>query len=146
MIGYGRIGRFCAGFGGFASIGGRVAVAGILALGLVMAGPARADGNGAKILAGIAGLALLAKILEAEREASRAEAAPAPVTRAVPQRLVRERADLRPRRAGQGFRQCLRKRWTRDGWVTFMEPGCVEQVNARRAARHGQQRWRAGRY
>ena len=118
----------------------RVCIAGLVVASLVAAAPARAENTGAKVFVGLAGLAVLAKILEAERAQRQRDqqAAPAPVPqprRFAPGARARQAPVDRMQRAGRGYRQCMRQRWTRSGWVSYMDTPCVDAVNARRQAR-----------
>lgn len=122
-------------------------IAGLAAALLITSAPARADNDAAKVIVGLAGLAVLAKIIQSEREKDEAAraAARAAVPKITPPRVTHRvappspvyRPNARPRhhagRPGRGYRQCLRQRWTRGGWVTYMDNACIDQVNAAKA-------------
>lgn len=105
-------------------------------------------------IATIAGVAILAKVLKKRIDAGRA----APETVVIPRtetnavRPKRHRARMKARagqrrtfrnsghdnlaRSGQGpYRTCLRQRWTADGWVSYLQPACVAQINEARVRR-----------
>ena len=114
---------------------------------LATAAPAQAENQAGRLLAGIAGVAILATILDAERK--RANAAPsrnvAPVLRQ-PTPLYGNPPAPAPHwnrgsgvtaNGAPGYRRCQRQRWTRNGWVSYLAPKCVARVNARRAKNRG---------
>ena len=125
----------------------------VAAICLAMAAPLQAGDrqtNAATAIATIAGVALLAKILKDQREA-RQSASPQPTIHHVKpayrghqpaaKRQTRARASRRATgaiaTAERPYRVCLRQRWSASGWITYLQPACIAQVNEARARRHG---------
>lgn len=86
---------------------------------LAMSQPAQAERiDGGKLLLGLAGVAVLAHIID--RHGKRKKAAPAPVVE--PRQRHRTRID---------YRQCLRQRWTPSGWEQYVSQRCVNRLQRR---------------
>ncbi len=105
------------------SVSAATMVALVLSLGAVQ--PAYADNRDAgRVLMGLAGVAVLAHVLNKQKRSERRRAT-------VPARRVEvPRID---------YSQCLRQRWTNNGWQTFVANRCVNRLQRQHGIvpRHG---------
>ena len=91
----------------------------VIALGMSQPATAR-DRNAERVLLGLAGVAVLAHVLNKREQ--RGKVAPPAVTP--------RRADLGARHRGAriDYNQCLRQRWVNGGWETFVSNRCVNRL------------------
>ncbi|APX89765.1 hypothetical protein BV394_08585 [Brevirhabdus pacifica] len=111
-----------------------------LILGLMIGGltpaPARANHEISRAILGAAAVGLLIKSYEDKRsrEKARARAAAQAASRA---NHSHTRIPAGAARAGRDDpRQCLRQRWTPDGWVSYKDQKCLRELDRRRQQTH----------
>lgn len=107
----------------------------VVALGMAQPSQAR-DRNAERALLGIAGVAVLAHILN-NRDRKRAPKAVTPARRAdLPARVRPPRID---------YSRCMRQRWTDKGWQTYVANRCVTRLQRKHGVIPGHGRGGHGR-